>query len=95
MLLRHRQHASGSGSRIVERTNNTRLGQCVVVFDKQQVDHQPDDFSRCEVFSGGFVGEFGELANQFFKDVPHLVIADNFGMQVDVGELLGDQIQQI
>ena len=31
----------------------------------------------------------------FFKDVPHLLVADDFGMQVDVGELFRDQIQQI
>ena len=47
------------------------------------------------MFSGGFVGEFGELADQFLKDVPHLFVADDFGVQVDVGELLGDQIQQV
>ena len=95
MILGHRQHASGSGCRIVQRTDNAGLGQCVVVFDEQQVDHQPDDFSRREMFSGGFVGQFRELANQFFKDVPHLLVANDFGMQVDVGELFGDQIQQM
>ena len=94
MLAGDRQHAAGSGRGIVHRPHHAGLGQRVVVFDEQQVDHQPDDFARREVFPGGLVGDFGELANQFLEDGAHLGVADGFGVQVDVGELLGDQIQQ-
>ncbi|EMI21539.1 hypothetical protein RMSM_01539 [Rhodopirellula maiorica SM1] len=47
------------------------------------------------MFPGSFVGEFSKLTNQFLKDVPHLLIADDLRMKVDVGELLGDHVQQI
>ncbi len=43
---------------------------------------------------GGFVRDFGEFADQFFKDQSHLAVADVFRMQIDLGELLGDQIKQ-
>ena len=72
------QHAAGAGRRIVERPDHARLGQGVVVFDEQQVDHQPDDFARREVFPGGFVGKFGELADQFLEHRSHLGVADDF-----------------
>ena len=46
------------------------------------------------MLSGGLIGNFGELADQFLEHGAHLGIADGLGMQVDVGELLGHQIQQ-
>ena len=46
------------------------------------------------MFSGGFIGQFRELADQFFKDSAHLSIADGFRMQVDASELFRDQVQQ-
>jgi hypothetical protein len=70
------------------------LVSAVVVLDEQQVDHQPNDFARREVLPGGLVGEFGELADQFLEHGAHLRVADGLRVQVDVGELLGDQVQQ-
>ena len=46
------------------------------------------------MLSGGFVRQFGELADQFLKHRTHLRITDRVGVQVDVGELFGDEIQQ-
>lgn len=43
---------------------------------------------------GGFVRQFGKLADEFLEDEPHLRMADGFGMQIDVREFLGDEIQQ-
>ena len=42
----------------------------------------------------GVVG-FGELADQFFEDVAHVMVADHLRVQVDSGELLDDQIQPV
>ena len=94
VLAGHRQHAAGARRRVVDRAHDAGLGQRVVVFDEQQVDHQPDDFARGEVLPGRLVGEFGELADQLLEHRAHLGVADDVGVQVDVGELLGHQVQQ-
>ncbi|MNO88725.1 hypothetical protein D3C76_801870 [compost metagenome] len=44
---------------------------------------------------GVVVGGFGELADQVLENQPHLMVADILRVQVDSGELLGDQIEQI
>ncbi len=46
------------------------------------------------MFPGCFIGKLGKFADEFLEHRAHLVVADNFGMQVNVGEFLGDQIQQ-
>ena len=46
------------------------------------------------MLAGRLVREFGELADQLLEDRAHLSVADDFGVQVDVGELLGDQVEQ-
>ncbi|MPN40601.1 hypothetical protein SDC9_188139 [bioreactor metagenome] len=43
---------------------------------------------------GGLVGNFSELANQFLEDQAHLGVVDHIRVQVDVGKLLGHQIEQ-
>ena len=58
-----------------------------------EVDHQPDDFARREVLLHGFVGEFGELANEFLEDQAHLRVRDDIGMEIDVHELFRDPIE--
>ena len=88
------QHATRARGRVVNGAHHARLGQHIVVFDEQQVDHQADDFARGEVFPGGLVGDFGELADQLFEYQSHLTVADDFGVQVDLCELFGDLIQQ-
>ena len=89
-----RQHAAGTRCGVVNGTHHAGLGQHVVIFDEQQVDHQFDHFARGEVFSGGFVGNLGKLADQLFKHQPHLAVADFVRVQIDVGETLGHLIQQ-
>jgi hypothetical protein len=46
------------------------------------------------MFPGGFVGEFGEFTDQFLKHGPHLGITDLIRVEIDVGELFCDQVQQ-
>jgi hypothetical protein len=88
------EHAAGAGSGVVEGTDDAGLGEGFVVLNEDQVDHQANDFARGEVFPGGFVGEFGEFADQFFKDRPHLSIADGRRVKIDVGELFGDEVEE-
>ena len=95
VLARHRQHAAGAGRRVVHGTHHARLGQRVAVLDKQQVDHQADHFARGEVFAGGLVGDLGELADQLLEGQTHLHVVHRAGVQVEAGELLGHQVQQL
>lgn len=95
VVPREPEAIAGSARRIVQRTDDAGFGQGVVVFDEQHIDHQPDDFAGSKMFSGGFVGEFSKLADQFFKDVPHLLVGDHFRMQVDACKLLSDHVQQV
>ena len=60
------------------------MGECLVVFDEEQVHYQPDHLTWCEVFSSGFVGEFSELADQLFEDQTHLSVADLVWAEVDL-----------
>ena len=46
------------------------------------------------MLAGGLVGKLGEFADEFLEDGTHLRVADGVGMQVDAGELLGDEIEQ-
>ena len=69
--------------------------RAVVVLDEEQVHHEPDDLARGEVLSGGLVGELGELADELLEDRAHLRVADGVGVEVDVGELLGDEVEQL
>ena len=48
-----------------------------------------------EVFAGGFVGEFGELADQFLEHQAHLHVVDLVRVQLDAGELFRDLVEQL
>src|SRR5690606_32803464 len=41
------------------------------------------------------IGGFGELADQVLEHQAHLGVADGFRVQVDAGELLRHQVQQV
>ena len=66
----------------------------MIVLDEDQIDHQLDHFARGEVFPGGFVRDFRELADQFLENQSHLGVGNGLGMKIDVDELFGDQIEQ-
>ena len=71
------------------------LGKSLVVFDEDQVHHQPDHLTRGEVFSCSLIGEFRELSDQLLEDKSHLGVAHRLWVQVDLRKLLSDQIQQV
>ena len=95
VLVRDRQHAARAGRRIVDRAHDAGLGQHLVILDEEQIDHEADDLARREVLAGRLVGEFGELADQLLEDEAHLGVVDDVGVEIDVGELLRDQIEQV
>ena len=94
IFVGHREHAARARRRVIDGAHHAGLCQHVVILDEQQVDHQPDDFTRREMFSRRLVRDFRELADQFLEDEPHLAVADLVGMQIELRELFGDQIQQ-
>lgn len=46
------------------------------------------------MLSGRLVGLFGELPDQFLEGVPHDVVGDGVGVQVVIGELRDDLMQE-
>ena len=65
------------------------------VLDEQQINHQPDDFSRGEVFPRRLVRSFRESPDEFLENVTHLDVVHDIGMQVDLGELAKNEEQQV
>ena len=58
----------------------------LLVFDEEQVHHQPNDFAGREVLSCGLVRRLSELPNQLLEDRPHDVVRHPVGVEVHVGE---------
>ena len=65
-----------------------------VVLGEQEVHHQADDLARREVLAGGLVRLLREAPDQLLVDVAHLRVADDVGVQVDVGEAGDDEVQE-
>ncbi len=66
VFLGHGQHAAGAAGGIVDGEVPVGDGNL------QQLDHEPDDFARGEVFSGLLAALFREAPQQFLVDVAHL-----------------------
>jgi len=94
MLARNGKHSAGSSGRIIHGANHPRPGQHRIILYKQQVDHQADNFAGGKMLSGGLVGQLGKLADQLFKHQPHLAVVNRFRMQIYLGKLFGNDIQQ-
>jgi hypothetical protein len=89
------EHAAGSGGRVVDGADDAGGGENVVVLDEEEVDHEADDFAGGEVFAGGFVGDFGEFADELFEDEAHLGVGDAVGVEVNLGEAFGDEVEEV
>jgi len=94
VLARDAQHAAGAGGGIVDGAHHAGFCEGVVVLDEEEIHHEPDGVARGEVLPGGLIGKLGELADQLLEDCAHLRIADDLRMEVDVGELFGDEVEQ-
>ena len=94
VFVSHAEHAAGARSGVVQRAHYAGFGQGGVVFNKDQVDHEPNGVTRREVFARGFVGQLGKFADQLLKHCAHLLVADDVRVQVNVGKLFGDDVEQ-
>lgn len=94
-FLRHREHAAGTGGGVVEGAHDASLSQRLVAPGEQELHHQTDDLARGKVLSGRLVGQLGEPADQFLEHRAHMGVAHHVGMQIDGGEFLGHQVEQV
>jgi len=46
------------------------------------------------MLAGGFIRDFGKLADKFLEHQTHLVVVDLVRMQIDLSEFFGDLIEQ-
>ena len=95
MIIGNAEHAARSRGRVVHRAHDAWLRKRIVILNEKKINHEPNDFARREMFARSFVGEFGELANELFEDRTHLRVRHVLRMQIDGGELLADEIEQI
>lgn len=89
------EHAAGAGCGVVDGADDVGLVEVFVVGREQQVHHEVNDLARGEVLTGGLVGRFRELADEFLEDEAHLCVGDVVGVQVHAGELLDDEEEQV
>ena len=94
-LAGHGEHAAGAGGGVVDGAYDAGGGEGVAVFCKDEVDHEADDFARGEVVAGCLVGLLGELADELFKDGAHGFVRDDVGVEIDLRELLGDEVEEV
>lgn len=90
----HAEHAAGAGGGVVDGAHNAGFAQDVVVLNKDEVDHEADDFTRREVFTSSFIANFSEFANELFKYQAHLHVAHALRVQINLGKLFCDLVEQ-
>ena len=95
VFRRHRQHTARTRRRVVQGPHDAGLGESRVVLGEQQFHHELDDFAGGVVLARRLVAHFREAAQQFLEKQPHLVVADRVRVQVDVGKLFGDEVEQV
>ncbi len=95
VLVGGAEHPARPARRIQHSANHAWLAQRLVVWGDQQVHHQLDDLTRCEVLTCGLVGLLGEPPDQFLEDVTHLVVVDDLRPQIQIGERAGHLVEQV
>jgi hypothetical protein len=95
VVLRDREHAAGAARGVVEGLHDALRAQDVVVAREEQVDHQADDLARGEVLTRGLVGLLREAPDQVLEDRAHHVVRHDLGMQVDLGEALHHEEENV
>ena len=79
----------------IEFVQDKNLAEHIVVFDENQIDHQPDNFARREMLAGRLVALLGKPPDQFLEDVAHFVVVHHVGVQIDVEELAQDEEEEV
>lgn len=96
MILGGRQHATRAARRIEDVDHGCPVVvDTVVVRGEEQFHHEFDDLAGGEVLTGGLVRGVRELTDQLLEDVAHIVVVHDLGAQVDLGELLDDEVEQV
>ena len=95
MLARDREHTARSASRVEDTPHNALAFEFVLVFGKEQVDHQPDYFPGRIVLAGGFIRHFRESTEKLLENIAHFVVRYRLRVEVHLGEPVADHIQQI
>ena len=95
VVLRLGEHAAGSAGGVQELAHRAGGREKVVVIDEENVHHEPNDLARREVIARGLIGKFIEAADQVLEDEPHLLVGDAVWVQVDIGELRDDEIEDV
>ncbi len=95
VVLGNGQHAPGATRRVEDGSDDARLGEHVGVLGEQQVDHQSNDFAGSEVLTRRLVGELGEPTDELLVEVAHLEVRHLVWVEIDLGELGHDQVEQV
>ena len=95
VLISDREHPAGACGGVIDGPDDALLGQRVAVLGEHEVDGEADGVAGGEVLTGGLVGGFGELTDEFLEEVAHLGVGDCVGVEVDVGELGDDDVEPV
>ena len=95
VLLCDGEHATCADSGIIDRADRAGLAQGFVVASENQVHHEADRIARGEVLTGGLVRAFIEGADEVLVHVAHLGVGDLRGVQIDLGEGLDHDVEQV
>ena len=99
VLLGHAQNAAGARCRVVHGAHNAGHRQGFLIATKKNRHHQLDHVTRGVLLTGG--RHVIELAQQFFKGLPHVVVGDHglavfiFVAQVGFGKVFDHAIQAV
>ena len=85
MLFGNVEHAAGTAGRVIDGGVPFRDG------DLQQLDHEANNLTRCEMIPGRFGVRFRESPEQFLIDVAHLKAGELFRSDIEDGILVQDR----
>ena len=94
VLLGHGQHAAGAAGGVIDGFDDVAAGE-VFLRREEEIDHELDHLARGEVFPGLLVGLFRADPDEFLEDVAHLDVVHARGREVDGGERLDDEVEQV
>ena len=88
------QHAARAAGGVVDGFDDVAAGE-VLLRREQEIDHELDHLARGEVFPGFLVRLFRADPNEFLEDVAHLDVVHALRREIDGGELLDDEVEQV
>lgn len=89
------EETAGAAAGVVDGAYHTLSGQYLLIGGKDQGGGQAHHVAGGEVFACGVVGALGEAPDQLLEDQAHLMVRDGLGVEIDAGELLHHQVEQV